>query len=142
MIEHGSDPTGTGDGHELEVIGWATCFDPVNLGFDGAERERRRAAVVEYLLAHGARHNIFSAVATGSVSDIRALVAADRENLDKPMDKTNHHRRPLHLAVVKKQRESLATLLDLGADMNATDMAGPPPLDQAALSAKMRWPSS
>ncbi|MGH7625125.1 MAG: ankyrin repeat domain-containing protein, partial [Gemmatimonadaceae bacterium] len=55
LIESGADPIGTGDGHELEVIGWATCF----------ARSPNRD-IVTYLLAHGARHNIFSAVATGA----------------------------------------------------------------------------
>ena len=27
LIEHGADPVGEGDTHELEVIGWACCWD-------------------------------------------------------------------------------------------------------------------
>jgi ankyrin repeat protein len=123
LIEHGADPIGTGDHHELEVIGWATGFDYVS-----TKRE-----VVEYLLAHGARHNIFSAVATGEVESIRTLVARSRPDLDKRMDRTNHRRRPLHLAVVKKQAASLDALLDLGVDVDALDEAGLTALDQAAL---------
>ncbi|HEY7394594.1 MAG TPA: ankyrin repeat domain-containing protein, partial [Gemmatimonadaceae bacterium] len=121
LIEHGADPIGSGDGHELEVIGWATCFGTA------------RRDVVDYLLAHGARHNIYSAVATGSVADIRTIVAARPEDRDKPMDGTNHRRTPLHLAVVKQQPASLAALLELGADTTRVDVAGLTPLDQAAL---------
>jgi hypothetical protein len=39
-----------GDYHELGVIGWATAWDYIQPNPD----------VVAYLLAHGARHNIFS----------------------------------------------------------------------------------
>ena len=50
------------------------------------------------------------------------------------MDATNHRRRPLHLAVVKKRSDSLNALLELGADTEAVDAAGLTPLDQAALN--------
>ena len=50
------------------------------------------------------------------------------------MDRVNHRRRPLHLAIVKKRSDSLNALLDLGADAEAVDAAGLTPLDQAALS--------
>jgi ankyrin repeat protein len=50
------------------------------------------------------------------------------------MDATNHRRRPLHLAVVKKQQSALAALLELGADPEQRDRAGLTPLDQAALA--------
>ena len=121
LVEHGADPIGTGDGHELEVIGWATCFGSGN------------KEIVDYLLAHGSIHNIFSAVAMGEVEAIKTLVAQSRADLDRPMDSTNHRRRPLHLAVVKKQPAALAALLDLGADAEALDASGLTPLDQAAL---------
>jgi ankyrin repeat protein len=122
LIEHGADPIGEGDYHELEVIGWATCFG------------KGRKEVVDYLLAHGARHNIFSAVATGEAESIRQRVSQSHADLDRRMDLTNRRRRPLHLAVVKKQLGSLATLLELGAQTEALDEAGLSPLDQAALS--------
>jgi ankyrin repeat protein len=134
LIEHGADPVGEGDVHELGVIGWATCFDPVALlHITAEERDAKREAMVSHLLAHGGRHNIFSAVAMDALDDIRRLVAEDRTELDRPMDQTNHRRRPLHLAALKGRRGALAVLLDLGADIEATDAAGLTPLDQAAL---------
>jgi ankyrin repeat protein len=121
LIEHGADPVGDGTMHELNALGWATCFAEVHRD------------VAEYLLAHGARHTIHTAVALGDVDEIREIASRSRVELERPMDRTNHRRRPLHLAVVKKRPESLATLLDLGADTEAFDVAGLSPLDQAAL---------
>ena len=69
LVEHGADPIGAGDYHELEVIGWATAFEYVQ-----PSRE-----LVDYLLDHGARHTIFSAVATGDVSAIRRFLPTLRE---------------------------------------------------------------
>src|SRR5688500_5902909 len=48
LIDHGSDPVGSGDTHELEVIGWAVCFEAMHRD------------IAAYLLEHGARHTIFS----------------------------------------------------------------------------------
>jgi uncharacterized protein len=123
LVEHGADTVGAGTMHELNVLGWAVCWDSVH-----------NLEVAEYLLAHGARHTIHTAVALGEVDVIRELTARAAADLDKPMDRTNRHRRPLHLAVVKKQPAALGTLLQLGADPEATDAAGLTPLDQAALS--------
>ena len=122
LIEHGADPNGDGDMHELGILGWAVCFEYA------FHRE-----VAEYLLAHGARHTIFTAVALGDVDAIRSIVARSPDELNRRMDRTNHHRRPLHLAIFKKQPGALATLLELGADTEATDAAGLTPLDQAAI---------
>ena len=122
LIAHGADPIGAGDGHELDVIGWSCCWD---------YREPNRE-IVEYLLAHGARHNIFSAVAMGDVDAIRALVAASPENLARRMDSTNKRRTPLHLAAIKKQPAAIEALVALGADLETENAAGLTPLDEAA----------
>jgi ankyrin repeat protein len=124
LIEHGADPVGSGDLHDLDVIGWATAFDYLDAD----------SAVVEYLLAHGARHNILSAVAAGDVQSIRAIAERAPAAIDRRMDRTNHHRRPLHLAVVKRQPDALIALLELGADVEAEDATGLTALDQAALA--------
>ncbi len=123
LIEHGADPIGEGDYHELGVIGWATAWAYVE-----ANKE-----IVDYLLAHGARHTIFSAVAMGELEAIRELVSRSPADLERRMDLGNRRRRPLHLAVVKKQPGSLTTLLDLGANIESLDEAGFTALDHAAL---------
>ncbi|HEU4785830.1 MAG TPA: ankyrin repeat domain-containing protein, partial [Gemmatimonadaceae bacterium] len=57
LIEAGGDVIGAGDDHELQVIGWATCWD-------GCDDDRHRA-IVDLLRARGARHHVFSAIAMG-----------------------------------------------------------------------------
>lgn len=111
LIEHGADPIGEDDYHELGVIGWATAWNYITAQKD----------IVDYLLAHGAMHNIFSAVAMGDVEAIRHLVEGSRANLERRMDMANKRRHPLHLAVVKKQPEALAVLLKLGANTESLD---------------------
>jgi ankyrin repeat protein len=121
LIEHGADPTGAGTGHELDVVGWAVCFDYAH-----------HAEIARYLLAHGAKYSLFSAAARGEPAAIRELVQSGAD-LNARMDRTNHRRTALHLAVIKKQPASLAALIDLGADLNLEDAVGMTPLDQAAL---------
>jgi ankyrin repeat protein len=123
LVEHGADTNGEGDYHELGVMGWATAWDYIH-----ANRE-----IVDYLVAHGAQHNIFSAVAMGEVETIRKLVAQSPADLERRMDLVNKRRHPLHLAVVKKRPESLIALLDLGANTDTLDEAGFTALDEAAL---------
>jgi len=122
LVEHGADVNSTGDMHTMDVIGWATVFG-------GARPE-----IVDYLLSHGARHNIWSAVTMGDVAAIRSIVGADRTRLDATMDDADHRRHPLHLAIVKRRPESLAELLALGADTETRDAARLTPLDQATLN--------
>jgi uncharacterized protein len=105
------------------VIGWATAWEYVSIN-----RE-----IVDYLLAHGARHNVSSAVAAGDIQAIRQLIAQTPADLERRMDMANRRRRPLHLAVIKKQPGSLLALLDLGANTESLDEAGFTALDQAAL---------
>lgn len=121
LVEHGADPVGAETTHELDVLGWAVCFEYA-----------MHLDVARYLLAHGARQTVFSAVAMGDLDALRALAAAGHD-LDRRMGRTNHRRTPLHLAVLKKQPAALAALIELGADTALTDAVGLTPLDQAAL---------
>jgi len=123
LVEHGADTIGEGDYHELGVIGWATAWDYIQANLE----------IVAYLLAHGARHNIFSAVAMGEADVIRELVARTPTDLERRMNGTRMRSMPLHLAVIKNQPVSAMTLLDLGANMESLDAAGFSALDLAAL---------
>jgi len=126
LVEHGADTIGEGDYHELGVIGWATAWDYIQ-----PNRE-----IVAYLLAHGARHNIFSAVAMGEAELIRELVAGTPNDLERRMNGTRMRSMPLHLAVIKNQPASVTTLLDLSANTESLDEAGFSALDLAALDGR------
>ncbi|MGA3090949.1 MAG: ankyrin repeat domain-containing protein [Terriglobales bacterium] len=122
LVEHGADTVGEGDYHELGVIGWATAWDYAQATPD----------IVAYLLGHGARHNIFSAVAVGETEVIRELVARTPNDLERRMNGTVMRSMPLHLAVMKNQPTALTTLLDLGANTESIDEARFSALDLAA----------
>jgi ankyrin repeat protein len=121
LVEHGADPVGAGTTHLLDVVGWAVCFEYAT-----------HVDVAQYLLVNGANHTLLSAVAMGDVAAVRKL-ASGGADLNERMDRTNHHRTPLHLAVVKKQPAALGALIELGADLDAYDAVGLTALDQAAL---------
>jgi len=116
LADAGGDVVGTGDDHELEVIGWATCWDGAN---DAAHR-----AVVDVLIAHGAKHHIFSAVAMGLADEVRRIVAADPTALSRRLSRNENHRTPLLFAVGTNRPEMVALLVELGADPLATDGDG------------------
>ncbi|MGE3871704.1 MAG: ankyrin repeat domain-containing protein [Parvibaculaceae bacterium] len=120
LVAAGGDMEGEGDDHDMNVIGWATCFRHV-------QRD-----VADYLLARGAKPTIFAAVALGRADLIRSLVAADRRLLARQMSRFEHRRMPLHFAVLKNQPEIVALLLELGADPRAKDDRGNTPLNYAS----------
>ena len=123
LIEHGADTVGEGDYHELGVIGWATAWPYLHAD----------SQTVEYLLAHGARHNIFSAVSMGDVDAIRDVIARRPGDLEQRMNGSTMRPMPLHLAVIKGQPIAVRTLLELGANIESLDEAGFTPLDHAAM---------
>jgi ankyrin repeat protein len=116
LADAGGDIIGSGDDHELQVIGWATCWDECD---DDAHR-----AVVDFLVSRGARHHIFSAIAVNSAAEVRRIVAADQAALARPMSRNENHQLPLHFAVRMNRPEMVALLLDLGADPAALDGLG------------------
>ena len=118
LVEAGTDVIGAGDDHQLEVIGWATCWD-------GARDEAHRA-VADYLVEHGARHHIFSAIASELADEVRRLVAADPTVLTRRMSRNENHMTPLHFAVRMRRPEMVALLIELGADPLAADGSGYP----------------
>jgi len=120
LVEAGSDVIGEGDDHRLGVLGWATCF------------QNTRTDVADYLMAQGARLNLWSAIALGRIIDVRILIGADPALLLARMSRSEHRRTPLHHAAAKNQVKVVRLLLDLGADPNATDLTGATALVAAA----------
>src|SRR5258708_4834616 len=122
LIDAGADVDvdGEGDDHQIGVIGWATCFKHV------------RTEAADYLLAHGAKPTIFSAVALNRAELVRQLVRDDPKLLRvRKMSRFEHHRTPLHLAVLKNRPKMVKLLLELGADASAKDSRGYTPLSLA-----------
>ncbi len=118
LADAGGDVVGHGDDHELDVIGWATCWDECD---DAAHR-----AVADFLVSRGARHHIFSAIAMDLGGDVRGIVAADPSALSRRQSRNENHRTPLHFAVLKNRPAMISLLLELGADPLAVDDSGQP----------------
>ena len=116
LVEAGGDVTGSGDDHELEVIGWATCWNSTQ---DAAHR-----AVVDLLIEHGARHHIFSAIALGDAAEVRRIVARNSQALHQRMSRNENHQMPLHFAIRTNKPEMVDLLIELGADPLAVDGSG------------------
>jgi ankyrin repeat protein len=116
LADAGGDVVGHGDDHELEVIGWATCWE-------GCEDAAHRA-IAELLVARGAPHHIFSAIALGDETIVRAIAAADPSQLNRRMSRNENHATPLHFAVRMRRPRMVELLLELGADPLAVDASG------------------
>jgi ankyrin repeat protein len=123
LLEAGVDPIGSGDDHELEAIGWATCWDGCD---DAAHR-----AIAGLLIARGARHHIFSAIAMNLAEEVRHIVAADPDALNRKMSRFEDFRLPLHFAVKMNRPEMVSLLIEHGANPLATDGSGFPPAGYA-----------
>ena len=94
------------------MLDWATCFGDM------------RQEVATYLLDHGAKLNLWTAIALGRADDVRAMVAEDRTLLALRMARNQHRCTPLHHAVRKNRLRIVQHLLELGADPNALDATG------------------
>lgn len=116
LADAGGDVVGHGDDHELEVIGWATCWE-------GCDDDAHRA-IADFLLRRGAHHHIFSAIAMNLAGEVRRIVSADPGVLRKRMSRNENHQLPLHFAARMNRPDMVALLLELGADPAAGDGSG------------------
>jgi ankyrin repeat protein/catechol 2,3-dioxygenase-like lactoylglutathione lyase family enzyme len=130
LLDAGADVHGTGDAHELDVIGWATFYRAP--GADPATLDPTRLPLVSLLVERGAGHHIFSAMSVGDLDLIRNVVEQDPEVLDRRLSRFEKGQTPLHYAIHRKRYDILDLLIDLGADLEAEDGSG-----QTALAAAM-----
>jgi ankyrin repeat protein len=130
LADAGGDVVGQGDDHNLEVIGWATCWDGCD---DAAHR-----AVAEFLVSRGVRHHIFSAIAMNLADEVRRIVAADPAAVNRRMSRNENNQQPLHFAVRMRRPAMVALLLELGADPLGVDSSGMPAAGYATAPAMDR----
>src|SRR5262249_18312912 len=126
LLNAGADVRGASDAHQSGVIGWASR--------SGNEE------VIDLLLKHGAQHHIFSAMALGDVDLVERLVRDDPKCLAQRRSRHEDGQTPLHLAVAppdglsgKPNYEMLRRLIELGANLEATDGKGRTALEVAML---------
>ncbi len=134
LLDAGGDVHGVGDAHQLEVIGWATCFGPT-IPTD----------VLALLLERGARHHIFSAIAARDLDAIQKLVEETPDALLRRLSPTENRQTALHYVIAPPDGllgggfrtgdhyAILDLLIELGADLDAEDDKGRTPLAVAML---------
>ena len=129
LLDAGGDVHGDGDEHRGGVIGWAA--------------RRDNAPVLSLLIARGARHHIFSAMAIGDRTLVEQLVEDDPTCLLRRRSRFENGHTPLHAAFAPPDGlgflaggpdyDMLALLIAAGADLESTDDRGRTPLDVAIL---------
>ena len=133
LIEGGSEVQGEGDAHRMATIGWATCFD------------RAHREIVDLLVAHGARHHVFSAIALNDPSLVRRVVEEDPGALRRRLSRHEQDQTALHYVIAPADGlvggrfrtgphyRTLELLIELGAEVEARDAKGRTPLAVALL---------
>jgi hypothetical protein len=124
LLDAGADPNDAGDDAKVGVIGWVTLIP---------EPGAVRMDVLSLLLERGARHHIFSAIATGDLDVIRTLVEQQPEVLDRRLSTGYHGETALQFAITRDRLDILDLLIELGADLDATDSKGQTALEFALL---------
>jgi ankyrin repeat protein len=129
LLDAGADVHGRGDLHDGNVIGWA------------AHKDNRE--VVDLLLARGARHHIFSAMAMGDRAVVERLVEENPDELLRRRSRFENGHTPVHAAFAppdglgfltgEPDYAMLTLLVELGADVDRPDDRGRSPLDVALL---------
>jgi ankyrin repeat protein len=115
LLDAGGDVHGSGDVHELDVIGWAAVY---------REPGDDPSGVVALLVERGARHHIFSAISLGDRGLIRKLVKENPATLNRRMSRFEDRQSALHFTIQRRHYDILDLLIELGADLEAEDHHG------------------
>jgi len=124
LLDAGADPNDTADDAHIGVIGWATMTPP---------RGEIAMDVVSLLVARGARHHIFSAIAAGDLDVVRGLIEQHPDALDQRLSSRYHGQTPVHYAIARTRPDILDLLIEMGADVDAPDGNGQTALEFALL---------
>lgn len=127
LVEAGSDVNASDDLHERGPLGWACVFGEV------------RWPVVEYLLARGARFDVFSAAACGREDEIRRLVEEAPSALTARMSEFERFQSPIAFAAAAGHPEIAQVLADLGAPVGLLEAAA---LGDERAIAELSWVAS
>jgi ankyrin repeat protein len=129
LLDAGADVHGTGDVHNGDVIGWAS--------------RQGNEAVINLLLERGARHHVFSAMALRDRDLVRTLVEQDPDCLQRRRSRFENMQTPVHASFAPPDGLGflggdpdygmLELLIELGADIQATDDKERTPLAVALL---------
>ncbi|MGV3615706.1 MAG: sigma-70 family RNA polymerase sigma factor [Fimbriimonas sp.] len=122
LVEAGADVNWNQDLHERGPLGWAVVFEIV------------QTEVAEYLLAHGARFDIFSAIALGRTDKVRALVACDPGVLRQRMSEFERRQSPIEFAADRREFEIANLLVELGSEVSLSEAAALGLVDRVAES--------
>lgn len=99
--------------HDLPPLAWTSVV------VCAPYRHADRAGVAALLLERGAAQDIFHSIATRDHDAVRAQVVDDPTVLSRQLGWASEKKRPLHYAVSRGDAQMVATLLDLGADVDA-----------------------
>jgi ankyrin repeat protein len=129
LLDAGADVHGTGDVHNADVIGWAA--------------RAGNEAVVNLLLERGAHHHVFSAMALRDRDLVQKLVEDHPDDLLRRRSRFENTQTPVHAAFAppdglgflagQPDYAMLELLIELGADLEATDDKARTPLAVALL---------
>jgi uncharacterized protein len=154
LLDRGADPEARASGTDRQgggtALHWAAHYDQlpvvellvergvnVNPDEDAGNREGgvgksfdlfEHGAIGRYLVEHGARVTLFTAVALGLVERARELLAVDATQVAA---RQYVGFTPLHLAARQDDAPMVALLLEHGAELNAKDELGRTPIEIA-----------
>jgi len=113
LAEKGADLAAADSWYNLAPLGWATLVDWA------PDFRNDREGAADKLLALGVRLDPFSAVILNEAGRLRGAIEEDPAIVSERLGFVGQGQQPLHLAVVRGNREMAEVLIDGGADVNS-----------------------